>query len=122
MSKLSLASKFGVELKEAKELLPRTRQVADALGICFHVGSQAMSPSAYVQAMEKVRAAIIRFTSPASETQCSFIKETAWTVAVPPDGAAAGIGAALGVAGTVIAGARVAANMTGTSSSRIAVT
>ena len=59
MSKLSLASKFGVELKEAKELLMRTRQVADALGICFHVGSQAMSPSAYVQAMERVRAAIV---------------------------------------------------------------
>lgn len=59
MSKLSLASKFGVELSEAKELLIRTRQVADALGICFHVGSQAMSPSAYVQAMEKVRAAIV---------------------------------------------------------------
>ena len=59
MSKLSLASKFGVELTEAKELLIRTRQVADALGICFHVGSQAMSPSAYVQAMEKVRAAIV---------------------------------------------------------------
>ena len=59
MSKLSLASKFGVELSEAKELLIRTRQVADALGICFHVGSQAMSPLAYVQAMEKVRAAIV---------------------------------------------------------------
>ena len=59
MSKLSLASKFGVELADAKELLFRTRQVADALGICFHVGSQAMSPSAYVQALEKVRAAIV---------------------------------------------------------------
>jgi len=59
MSKLSLASKFGVELKEAKELLFRTRQAADALGICFHVGSQAMSPSAYVRAMERVRAAIV---------------------------------------------------------------
>ncbi len=59
LSKLSLASKFGVELKEAKELLMRTRQVADALGICFHVGSQAMSPSAYVQAMARVRAAIV---------------------------------------------------------------
>ncbi len=59
MSKLSLASKFGIELSEAKELLFRTRQVADALGICFHVGSQAMSPQAYIQAMEKVRAAIV---------------------------------------------------------------
>jgi len=59
LSKLSLASKFGIELSDAKEVLMRTRQVADALGICFHVGSQAMSPQAYVQAMEKVRAAIV---------------------------------------------------------------
>src|SRR3546814_624692 len=36
-----------------------TRQAADALGICFHVGSQAMTPHAYTQAMERVRAAIV---------------------------------------------------------------
>ncbi len=36
-----------------------TRQAADALGICFHVGSQAMTPHAYAQAMERVRAAIV---------------------------------------------------------------
>lgn len=58
-SKLSLASKFGVEPGESKELLMATRQAADALGICFHVGSQAMTPHAYVQAMERVRAAIV---------------------------------------------------------------
>ncbi|MBO9576183.1 MAG: type III PLP-dependent enzyme [Sphingobium sp.] len=58
-SKLSLASKFGCELTDAKELLQATRQVADALGICFHVGSQAMTPQAYTQAMERVRAAIV---------------------------------------------------------------
>jgi ornithine decarboxylase len=58
-SKLSLASKFGVEVGEAKELLMATRQAADALGICFHVGSQAMTPHAYTQAMERVRAAIV---------------------------------------------------------------
>ena len=58
-SKLSLASKFGVEPSEAKELLLATRQAADALGICFHVGSQAMTPHAYTQAMERVRAAIV---------------------------------------------------------------
>ena len=58
-SKLSLASKFGVELSEAKELLMAARQAADALGICFHVGSQAMSPHAYTQAIERVRAAIV---------------------------------------------------------------
>jgi ornithine decarboxylase len=58
-SKLSLASKFGCELSDAKELLQATRQVADALGICFHVGSQAMAPHAYTQAIERVRAAIV---------------------------------------------------------------
>ena len=58
-SKLSLASKFGVDPSESKELLIATRQASDALGICFHVGSQAMSPSAYTQAMERVRSAVV---------------------------------------------------------------
>jgi ornithine decarboxylase len=58
-SKLSLASKFGVGPEEAKPLLFAARQAADALGICFHVGSQAMSPEAYANAMERVRAAIV---------------------------------------------------------------
>ena len=58
-SELSLASKFGCDLANAAELLQATRQVADSLGICFHVGSQSMSPHAYVQALERVRAAIV---------------------------------------------------------------
>jgi ornithine decarboxylase len=58
-SKLSLAAKFGAEPDEMKALLFATRQVADALGICFHVGSQAMTPAAYGEAMERVRAAIV---------------------------------------------------------------
>lgn len=58
-SKLSLAAKFGAEPEEMKALLIATRQVADALGICFHVGSQAMTPAAYAEAMERVRAAIV---------------------------------------------------------------
>ncbi|MDB5695928.1 MAG: decarboxylase [Sphingomonas bacterium] len=58
-AKYSLASKFGVLPHEAKELLFEARQAADALGICFHVGSQAMTPDAYTQAMERVRAAIV---------------------------------------------------------------
>lgn len=58
-SKLSLAAKFGADPIEIKQLLIEARQVADALGICFHVGSQAMTPSAYTQAMERVRAAIV---------------------------------------------------------------
>ncbi|HEU4960254.1 MAG TPA: type III PLP-dependent enzyme [Sphingomonas sp.] len=58
-AKLSLASKFGAAPHEAKDLLFAARQAADALGICFHVGSQAMTPDAYAQAMERVRAAIV---------------------------------------------------------------
>ena len=58
-SKLSLAAKFGADPAEAKALLFAARQAADALGICFHVGSQAMTPEAYVNAMERVRAAIV---------------------------------------------------------------
>jgi len=58
-SKLSLASKFGVEPHEVKQLLMAARQASDALGICFHVGSQAMSPAAYGEAMQRVRDAIV---------------------------------------------------------------
>ncbi|HEX7656993.1 MAG TPA: type III PLP-dependent enzyme, partial [Sphingomonas sp.] len=58
-SKLSLAAKFGAAPHEAKELLFAARQAADALGICFHVGSQAMTPEAYAAAMERVRLAIV---------------------------------------------------------------
>ncbi len=58
-AKLSLAAKFGAAPEEAKALLFATRQAADALGICFHVGSQTMSPSAYVQALGRVRNAIV---------------------------------------------------------------
>ena len=57
-SELSLAAKFGVDLVDAASLLQATRQHCDSLGVCFHVGSQAMTPFAYVQALERVRAAI----------------------------------------------------------------
>jgi ornithine decarboxylase len=57
-SELSLASKFGVDLADAAPLLQATRQHCDWLGLCFHVGSQAMTPFAFVQAMERVRAAV----------------------------------------------------------------
>tara|TARA_Y100000114_G_scaffold81041_2_gene74713 strand:- start:286 stop:1488 length:1203 start_codon:yes stop_codon:yes gene_type:complete len=57
-SELSLASKFGCDLTEAPELLQQARQHADWLGVCFHVGSQAMTPFAYVQALERVRVVI----------------------------------------------------------------
>ena len=58
-AKLSLAAKFGADPHEVKPLLFAARQAADALGICFHVGSQAMSPTAYGAAMARVRAAIV---------------------------------------------------------------
>ncbi|WP_239016919.1 type III PLP-dependent enzyme [Sphingomonas ginkgonis] len=58
-SKLSLAAKFGAEPHEVKPLLFAARQAADALGICFHVGSQAMTPAAYAEAMARVRDAIV---------------------------------------------------------------
>jgi len=58
-ARLSLASKFGAEPEEVKALLFAARQASDALGICFHVGSQAMTPAAYADAMERVRAAIV---------------------------------------------------------------
>jgi ornithine decarboxylase len=58
-SKLSLASKFGAEPHDVKALLMAARQASDALGLCFHVGSQAMSPAAYAEAMQRVRAAIV---------------------------------------------------------------
>jgi ornithine decarboxylase len=58
-SKLSLASKFGAAPDELRSLLIAARQASDALGVCFHVGSQAMTPAAYAEAMERVRAAVV---------------------------------------------------------------
>ncbi len=58
-AKLSLAAKFGAEPQEVRALLFAARQASDALGICFHVGSQAMTPAAYSEAMERVRDAIV---------------------------------------------------------------
>jgi ornithine decarboxylase len=58
-SKLSLASKFGADPADIKPLLMAARQASDALGLCFHVGSQAMSPAAYGEAMTRVRDAIV---------------------------------------------------------------
>jgi ornithine decarboxylase len=59
-AKLSLGAKFGADPDEVKQLLIATRQAADALGICFHVGSQAMTPAAYAEAMARVRDAIVQ--------------------------------------------------------------
>jgi ornithine decarboxylase len=58
-AKLSLASKFGADPSEVSNLLFAARQAADALGVCFHVGSQAMTPAAFAEAMTRVRQAIV---------------------------------------------------------------
>jgi ornithine decarboxylase len=58
-AKLSLASKFGADPRDVSTLLFAARQAADALGICFHVGSQAMTPAAFAEAMTLVREAIV---------------------------------------------------------------
>ena len=58
-AKLSLGAKFGAQADEVKALLFAARQASDALGICFHVGSQTMSPAAYAEAMGRVRDAIV---------------------------------------------------------------
>ena len=57
-SKLDLASKFGVSDAETKPLLQATRRSADQLGICFHVGSQAIAPEDFEAALHQVGAVI----------------------------------------------------------------
>ena len=52
-----LSGKFGVALAEAPMLLQQVRKVAAKVGICFHVGSQTMSPHAYQEAIELARQA-----------------------------------------------------------------
>ena len=52
-SKLSLGGKYGVDGAEALSLLRSTRQVANQLGVCFHVGSQSMDPQDFVQAIRQ---------------------------------------------------------------------
>jgi ornithine decarboxylase len=58
-AKLSLAAKFGADPRDVSTLLMAARQAADGLGICFHVGSQAMTAAAYAEAMARVRDAIV---------------------------------------------------------------
>jgi ornithine decarboxylase len=59
-AKLSLGAKFGIAGDEAVALLRRTRQSASRLGICFHVGSQTMTPGAYTRALKQVRDLVVR--------------------------------------------------------------
>ncbi|MDX2202590.1 MAG: type III PLP-dependent enzyme [Hyphomicrobiaceae bacterium] len=52
-SRMPLERKFGIAGAKAARLLAKTRQVAKELGICFHVGSQTISPEAYVNALKE---------------------------------------------------------------------
>ena len=58
----TLSGKFGVSVDQAPALLLATRRaVKDGLmGVCFHVGSQCMRPTAYQAAMSQVGRAISR--------------------------------------------------------------
>ncbi len=58
-SALPLANKFGAGPEEAAEILRLARRHADELGVSFHVGSQAMKPSAWAQAMADASRIII---------------------------------------------------------------
>ncbi|HEY5622711.1 MAG TPA: type III PLP-dependent enzyme [Gammaproteobacteria bacterium] len=57
-SRLPLEDKFGVATEDSAELLVATRVAAERLGVCFHVGSQAMDPRSYARAIERANHAI----------------------------------------------------------------
>ena len=59
-AKISLGRKFGANGDEAVALLQRMRQVARALGVAFHVGSQTMSPAAFIRAIDIVEQTIVK--------------------------------------------------------------
>ncbi|MGB6969698.1 MAG: type III PLP-dependent enzyme [Methyloceanibacter sp.] len=58
-SLIPLEGKFGVPSAEAPALLLRARQVAERLGITFHVGSQAVVPAAFGEALRRVGQLIV---------------------------------------------------------------
>jgi ornithine decarboxylase len=58
-SLIPLEGKFGVASAEAPALLLRARQVARRLGITFHVGSQAVVPAAFGEALRQVGQLIV---------------------------------------------------------------
>jgi ornithine decarboxylase len=54
-SKVPLERKFGITGPRAARLLVKARQAAHELGITFHVGSQTMTPDAYMRALTEVQ-------------------------------------------------------------------
>jgi ornithine decarboxylase len=59
-SKIPLQRKFGIAGAKAARLLVKARQAARELGITFHVGSQTVTPDAYVSALAEVGRLIAR--------------------------------------------------------------
>jgi ornithine decarboxylase len=53
-SKIPLERKYGIAGAKAARLLVKARQASKELGITFHVGSQTVTPDAYVAALEEV--------------------------------------------------------------------
>jgi ornithine decarboxylase len=58
-SLIPLEGKFGISMAEAPALLLHARQVALRLGITFHVGSQAVVPAAFGEALQQVGQLIV---------------------------------------------------------------
>ena len=58
-SLIPLEGKFGIPTAEAPALLLRARQVTHRLGITFHVGSQAVVPAAFGEALRRVGQLIV---------------------------------------------------------------
>jgi ornithine decarboxylase len=59
-SKIPLERKFGIAGTKAARLLVKARQASKELGITFHVGSQTVTPDAYVAALEEVGKLIVK--------------------------------------------------------------
>lgn len=58
-SLVPLDGKFGANAAVAPDLLMRARQIATRLGVTFHVGSQAMDPASYREAMHETGRVLI---------------------------------------------------------------
>ena len=59
-SRIPLERKFGATGARAARLLVKTRQAAAELGITFHVGSQTLTPDAFVSALAEVHDLIVK--------------------------------------------------------------
>jgi ornithine decarboxylase len=59
-SEIPLEDKFGISWHESADLLQQARQAAYCLGLTVHVGSQAMSPAAYGQALRSMSQHIVQ--------------------------------------------------------------